>query len=135
MRPYCFASADIARVADNPGQGASYSTPIRKFEENVHLNREKTVAERVVLRVEREGALAILRIDDPQTRNALSADLTLQLVVAYDAINADMSFKCVILTATGEVFCAGGNIKEMYARANHFAGNAAEIRRHYLHGV
>lgn len=89
----------------------------------------------VVLHVERDGPLAILTIDDPDTRNALSPALTRQLVAACADINADMSVRCAILTATGPVFCAGGNIKDMYARANHFAGNAAEIRRVYLNGV
>ncbi len=41
----------------------------------------------------------------------------------------------MILTGAGDVFCAGGNIKDMYARANHFVGNAAEIRRTYQGGV
>ena len=91
--------------------------------------------EAIVLRVEREGALAILTIDDQDTRNALSAALTRQLVRACADINADMSVGCAILTGAGDVFCAGGNIKDMYARANHFAGNAAEFRRSYLSGV
>lgn len=99
------------------------------------LNAEQADVDRKVLRVNREGPLAIFQIDDPGTRNALSPALTRQLVAACDVVNADMAISCVILTAVGDVFCAGGNIKDMYARANHFAGNAAEIRRHYLHGV
>lgn len=91
--------------------------------------------ERTVLKVEREGPLAIFTIDDPETRNALSPQLTRQLVAACAEANADMSVGCVILTAAGTVFCAGGNLKDMYARANHFAGNAAEIRRTYINGV
>lgn len=77
----------------------------------------------------------ILTIDDPATKNAMSPALTAGLVEACRKINADLSIGCAILTAAGDVFCAGGNIKDMYARANHFAGNAAEIRRTYLHGV
>lgn len=88
-----------------------------------------------VLRVEREGPVLILTIDDPGTRNALSPALTRAMVAACAQANADMGISCVILTAAGSVFCAGGNIKDMYARANHFAGNAAEIRRTYLTGV
>lgn len=88
-----------------------------------------------VLKVSREGAVVTLTIDDPGTRNALSPKLTQQLVAALDEINADMSVGAAILTAEGSVFCAGGNIKDMYARTNHFAGNASEIRRTYLHGV
>jgi enoyl-CoA hydratase/carnithine racemase len=92
-------------------------------------------ADRTVLRVEREGPVVILTIDDPTTRNGLSPALARQIVAACDTVNGDMTVKCVILTATGSVFCAGGNLKDMYARANHFAGNAAEIRRTYLTGV
>lgn len=91
--------------------------------------------DQTVLHVERDGPLIVLTIDDPRTRNALSPALTRQLVAACAEINADMSVKCAILTAAGDVFCAGGNIKDMYARAGHFAGNAAEQRRTYLHGV
>jgi len=89
----------------------------------------------IVLHVHRDGPLAILTIDDERTRNALSPALTRQLVAACAGINADTTIKCAILTAAGSVFCAGGNLKDMYARANHFSGNAAEIRRTYLTGV
>lgn len=99
------------------------------------MSADVTESSRTVLRVERDGPVVILTIDDPGTRNALSPLLTRALVAACDAINADMSVGCVILTAAGDVFCAGGNLKDMYARANHFAGNAAEIRRTYLTGV
>mgnify|MGYP002723423195 CR=1 FL=1 len=88
-----------------------------------------------VLKVTRDDAVVTLTIDDPATRNALSPALTLQLTAACADINADMSVRCAILTAAGDVFCAGGNIKDMYARANHFAGNAAEVRRTYQNGV
>lgn len=96
---------------------------------------DETGYEPIVLRVEREGPLAILTIDDQKKRNALSPALTRQLVAACQSINADMSVSCAVLTAAGDVFCAGGNLKDMYARANHFSGNAAEIRRTYLNGV
>jgi enoyl-CoA hydratase/carnithine racemase len=88
-----------------------------------------------VLRVEREGPVVIMTIDDPRSRNGLSPALARQIVAACAQINEDTSVKCAILTAAGDVFCAGGNLKDMYARANHFAGNAAEIRRTYLTGV
>lgn len=88
-----------------------------------------------VLRITRDGAVVTLTIDDPATRNALSPTLTTALVAACAGINADMTVGCAILTGAGGVFCAGGNIKDMYARAGHFAGNAAEIRQAYQNGV
>lgn len=87
------------------------------------------------LSIHREGHLAILTIDDPETRNALSPELHRAIAAECAAINADLSVKCVILTAAGDVFCAGGNIKDMYERTNHFAGNAAELRNTYVNGV
>lgn len=96
---------------------------------------DESMAPRQVVTIERTGPLAILTIDDPDTRNALSPELTRQIVAGFSEINADMSVGCAILTGAGDVFCAGGNLKDMYARAHHFAGNAAEIRRTYLTGV
>lgn len=91
--------------------------------------------ENQVLKVSRNGAVVTLVIDDPPTRNALSPALAKELTAACAELNGDMSAGCAILTGAGDVFCAGGNIKDMYARANHFAGNAAEIRMTYQHGV
>jgi len=88
-----------------------------------------------VLRIERDGPIVTMTIDDPKTRNALSPLLTREIVAACAEATADMSIGCLILTAAGDVFCAGGNLKDMYARSNHFAGNAAEIRRTYINGV
>lgn len=87
------------------------------------------------LAIRREGPLAILTIDDPVARNALSPELHRAIAAECTAINADLSVKCAILTAAGDIFCAGGNIKDMYHRTNHFAGNAAEIRNMYVNGV
>jgi enoyl-CoA hydratase/carnithine racemase len=88
-----------------------------------------------VLKMSRDGAVVTLTIDDPPTRNALSAQLARELTAACATLNEDMSVGCAILTGSGDVFCSGGNVKDMYGRKNHFAGNAAEIRRTYQHGV
>lgn len=87
------------------------------------------------LAIRRDGPLVILTIDDPDNRNALSPALHQAIAAQCAAINADIAVKCVILTAAGDIFCAGGNIKDMYNRTNHFAGNAAEIRNTYVNGV
>lgn len=88
-----------------------------------------------VLRVSRTGAVATLTIDDPGARNAVSAELTQALVAACSELNTDLGTGCIILTGAGDVFCAGGNLKDMYRREKHFAGNAAEVRRSYINGV
>lgn len=88
-----------------------------------------------VLKLSQHGNVLVMTIDDPATRNALSPALFKSIVSACDEANRDIDIKCVVLTGAGDVFCAGGNIKDMYNRVNHFAGNAAEIRRSYRSGV
>jgi enoyl-CoA hydratase/carnithine racemase len=83
----------------------------------------------------REGAVVTIVINDPAGHNTISPQLIQGLVSACAAVDADPTVGCVILTAVGDIFCAGGNIKAMYAREGHFAGNAAEIRRSYITGV
>ncbi|WP_295374324.1 enoyl-CoA hydratase-related protein [uncultured Pseudacidovorax sp.] len=84
---------------------------------------------------EREGAVVVLRLNRPETRNMISVPLTDALVQACARINADLSIKCAVLTAAGDIFCAGGNLKAMRNREHHFAGNPAEIRSYYDQGV
>lgn len=88
-----------------------------------------------VLKWEREGPVVVLTLNRPDTRNMISVELTDALVQACARVSADISIKCVILTAAGQVFCAGGNLRAMYNREHHFAGNAAENRVYYDGGV
>jgi enoyl-CoA hydratase/carnithine racemase len=88
-----------------------------------------------VLTWERDGAVVVLALNRPDTRNMISGELTDALVDACQKINADISIKCAILTANGRVFCAGGNLKAMHNREHHFAGNPAQMRRYYDLGV
>lgn len=92
-------------------------------------------SESPVLTWERDGAVVVLALNRPDTRNMISVELTDALVDACARINSDISIKCAVLTAQGEVFCAGGNLKAMRDREHHFAGSAAEMRRYYDLGV
>lgn len=87
------------------------------------------------VRLEVDGPIAVLTIDDPTTRNGLTAELARDLIAHCRTINDDLGIRAAILTAAGSVFCAGGNLKDMYARRHHFAGTPAEIRRYYENGV
>ncbi|VTU45790.1 2,3-dehydroadipyl-CoA hydratase (plasmid) [Variovorax sp. SRS16] len=92
-------------------------------------------ADSPVVTFEREGPVVVLALNRPDTRNMISTELTDALLEALDRINADVSIKCAILTAHGNVFCAGGNLKAMRDREHHFAGGPSEIRRYYDRGV
>lgn len=82
--------------------------------------------------IERRGAVAILTLNRPDSMNALGApgdgD---QVQAACDAINADPSVRCVILTGAGRAFSAGGDVKAMKAREGAFGGGGVGIRDNY----
>ncbi|MCP8939955.1 enoyl-CoA hydratase-related protein [Alsobacter sp. SYSU M60028] len=70
------------------------------------------------LLVERRGPIAILTMNLPETRNALSDALITALVRYLGSANADESLSCIILTGAGDGFCSGGNLKEMQDRTH-----------------
>ena len=72
-------------------------------------------AEAILLREDRE-AIALLTLNRPQARNALSEALITSLSDAFAAIAADRSVRAVVLAANGPAFCAGHDLKELTAR-------------------
>jgi 2-(1,2-epoxy-1,2-dihydrophenyl)acetyl-CoA isomerase len=68
--------------------------------------------------VERAGAIATVRMDDPATRNALSGPLTVQLLAALRELAADRDVRVVILTGGGGAFSAGGDLRMMLDTAH-----------------
>jgi enoyl-CoA hydratase/carnithine racemase len=63
-----------------------------------------------------EGHLAIITLNRPDRRNALSLDLMLELIHCLDEIGADTSIRAVILGAAGKVFSSGHDLSEMVGR-------------------
>ncbi|MDB5970402.1 MAG: enoyl-CoA hydratase/isomerase family protein [Hydrocarboniphaga sp.] len=65
----------------------------------------------------REDGIAILTINRPDTRNALSREVREGLFAAWDRFERDPALRVAILTGSGEkAFCAGGDLKEMVER-------------------
>jgi enoyl-CoA hydratase/carnithine racemase len=62
------------------------------------------------------GAIAILTLHRPQSRNTLSERLMAELTAALSGIAEDRSIKAVILAADGPAFSSGHDLKEMTAR-------------------
>ena len=66
--------------------------------------------------VRREGPLAVVTLNRPQRRNALSLDLMLELIRSLDEIGSNRELRAVILAAAGKVFCSGHDLGEMTGR-------------------
>jgi methylglutaconyl-CoA hydratase len=56
---------------------------------------------------------AVLTINRPDSRNALSQPLIAALAEAFRRAEADSEARCVILTGAGTVFCAGMDLAEL----------------------
>jgi enoyl-CoA hydratase/carnithine racemase len=65
------------------------------------------------LKFEREGTLAVITLNRPNRRNALSLDLMRELIDCLSDVGRDREIHAVILTAAGNVFCAGHDLAEM----------------------
>jgi len=63
-----------------------------------------------------EGHLAIVTLNRPDRRNALSLDLMLELIACLDELAADAGIRAVILAAEGKAFSAGHDLSEMVGR-------------------
>jgi enoyl-CoA hydratase/carnithine racemase len=72
-----------------------------------------------------ETGVAVLTLNRPRARNALSEALIDALAVQLAAIAADPAVRAVVITAAGPVFSAGHDLKEMTAhRADTDRGRA-----------
>lgn len=65
----------------------------------------------MVIEHETRGAIAVLRINRPEARNAVSPEVSQAMEAALDACEADDKTRVVIITGTGPVFCAGADLK------------------------
>jgi enoyl-CoA hydratase/carnithine racemase len=65
---------------------------------------------------ERRDAVGIARLNRPESRNALSADLMDGLAGVLEAWDAEPEVRCIVVAGGEDVFAAGGDIKSMAAR-------------------
>ncbi len=63
-------------------------------------------------RIERGGGLAILTLDRPTKRNALSRALREEIAARLDELEADAAVRAVVLTGAPPAFCAGFDREE-----------------------
>lgn len=69
------------------------------------------------IRSSHDGGVAVLTIDAPATRNALTLDLSAQLAEAVSRAEADESVHAVVIAGAPPAFCAGADLDTL-ARAS-----------------
>jgi len=75
-----------------------------------------------VVTVERSGGVALVTLNRPEKRNALSLDLRARLTDELNALARDDEIRCLLLTGAGSAFCAGMDTSE-------FGGDRAHKER------
>ena len=65
------------------------------------------------LTYERDGATAIVTMNRPEAKNALSLPMLVGMADAWEEINNNDDIRCAILTGAGGTFCAGMDLKAM----------------------
>ena len=69
-----------------------------------------------VLEIERRGAVAVLALNRPESRNAIDDELREEIPRVLDELAGDRELRAVVLTGRGTAFCAGGDVKSMDKR-------------------
>ena len=70
------------------------------------------------LHVTRHGRVAVLTLDDPEKRNALTPPLVADILETMDTIDADPEVGAVVVTGAAPAFCSGANVSALEAMAN-----------------
>jgi len=66
--------------------------------------------------LERDGGSAIVTLNRPERRNALSLRMLQELTACFRVIGEDAQIRAVILRANGPAFCAGHDLSEMVGK-------------------
>ena len=62
---------------------------------------------------EKENGVAVLTMNRPEARNAMSGEMNEAMRNVLAEVELDPQIRCVVLTGAGKGFCAGGDVKGM----------------------
>ena len=85
----------------------------------------------MALHVERRDAVAVLTLDDPERRNALTTDLVDAIVSAIAECEADDGVGAVVVTGAPPAFCSGADVSALGAMGAHDGRDAGQVRGIY----
>jgi len=86
------------------------------------------------VRFERQGSTAVVTLDNPATRNALTPELKEGLAAAIAKVKADPQIRAVVLTGANGAFCAGGDLRGI-AAAGQLESDGLRARMHATHAI
>ena len=66
--------------------------------------------------VERHARVALIRLNQPKSRNALGPAIKAGLAAAIPSLTSDPSIGCIVITGSDGAFCSGGDLTNMQDR-------------------
>jgi enoyl-CoA hydratase/carnithine racemase len=78
--------------------------------------------------------IGIVRLNQPETRNALTPEIIAGLRAAWEWAEAEPDLRCLVVTGTGAGFCAGADFSTLQGDLSTDAGDAGSLiaRRQFL---
>ncbi|MFZ1162047.1 enoyl-CoA hydratase-related protein, partial [Mycobacterium sp.] len=64
-----------------------------------------------------ENHVAVLTVNDPDRRNAVTGEMSRQLRAAVDRAESDSDVHAVVVTGAGQAFCAGADLSALGSAA------------------
>ncbi|WP_416046808.1 enoyl-CoA hydratase/isomerase family protein [Cupriavidus basilensis] len=84
-----------------------------------------------------ESGVAVIALNRPEKRNAMSDDMRTEFIDALERVAADKAVRALVITGNGKGFCAGGDVSGMKRRMEApqgevgFNGWSRQQRVHY----
>lgn len=82
----------------------------------------------------RQGAVAYLTLNRPDSGNAIDVRMAQALLAAAVSCDVDASIRCVVIRGNGRMFCAGGDVTRLHAAGDVLPTLLKEITT-YLHAA
>src|SRR5215471_1556199 len=87
-----------------------------------------------VVETERHGQIMVVRMNRPESLNALNLDMRTCLAEAWTEFRRDAQLEVAIFTGAGRAFCAGEDMKESLARGQP-GGTRPELEDPFMTGA
>jgi enoyl-CoA hydratase len=84
------------------------------------------------LHIERRDRVAILTLDDPDRRNALSPDLVDEIIAAVTECEADDGVGALVITGAPPAFCSGADVSALKSMSGRDASDVRAIYDGFL---
>jgi len=83
------------------------------------------------LHVEQRGAVAVLTLDDPERRNALSGPMVDAIVAAVGHAEADEATRALVITGAPPAFCSGADTSNLASLGGGGSTESSSVRSLY----